>query len=125
MLVDLVWDRARQVIPYKERRGIVRIDPVGEILVNKLTTVLSRAEERDLVDLMFLEKAGHSIEAALPAALAKDGGCTPEALAWVLSEITIPDSASLPANVSPADLRAFVSGLIQRLRRLALPRRSG
>jgi hypothetical protein len=84
----------------------------AEILVDKLSTILSRGEPRDLADLMLLEKAGHSIEAALPATLA-----------WILSEITIPDNASLPGGVSPADLRAFVSGLIQRLRRLALPRR--
>jgi nucleotidyltransferase AbiEii toxin of type IV toxin-antitoxin system len=46
-----------------------------EILANKLTAIVGRAEKRDLIDVMLLERAGYSIEAALPAALAKDGGC--------------------------------------------------
>jgi hypothetical protein len=117
----LVWDRAPQAFPEKRQLGAIRIDPLEEILVNKLTTILSRAEERDIVDLFLLEKAGYRIESALEAALAKDGGCSPGALAWVISEIQIPDGALLPAGVSPADLRAFLEGLIRRLRRAALP----
>ena len=44
-------------------------------------TLVGRAEERDLIDVMFLEGAGYSVEAALPGALAKDGGCTRATLA--------------------------------------------
>lgn len=121
VVVDLVWDRAPQAYPEKRRVGIIRIDPVEEILVNKLTTVLSRGEERDLVDLLLLEKAGYRIESALPAAIAKDAGCTPAALAWVISEISIPDGVPLPAGVSAAELRAFLANILQRLRRAALP----
>jgi Nucleotidyl transferase AbiEii toxin, Type IV TA system len=121
VVVDLVWDRAPQAFSNKLSVGLVRLDSVEEILINKLTTVLSRGEERDLVDLLFLERAGHRVEPALAGALAKDGGCTPGALAWVLSEIEIPDGASLPANVSAAELRAFLSDLVKRLRRAARP----
>lgn len=83
--------------------------------------MLGRAEERDLVDLLFLERAGLRIEDALDAALAKDGGCTPATLAWILSEISIPEAARLPAGVDAPTLRAFVDDLVKRLRRLALP----
>jgi aryl-alcohol dehydrogenase-like predicted oxidoreductase len=121
VVVDLVWDRAPQAYPDKRQIGIVRVDPVEEILVNKLTTVLSRGEERDLVDLHLLEKAGYRIEAALPKAIAKDAGCTPAALAWVISEIRIPDGARLPGGVTAAELRAFLADLQKRLRRAALP----
>ena len=62
---------------------------------------------------------GYSVDAALPAALAKDGGCTPATLAWLLSEITIPDGVKLPADASPAELRAYISELIGRLLALA------
>ncbi len=121
VVVDLVWDRAPQAISEKRRVGVVRIDPIEEILANKLTTVLSRGEERDLVDLLLLERAGHKIESALPAAIAKDGGCTPATLAWVISEIRIGDAANLPGGVSPTELRSFLADLIPRLRRAALP----
>jgi hypothetical protein len=121
VVIDLVWDRAPQAFPQKRTVGVIRIDPIEEILVNKLTTVLSRGEERDLVDLFLLAKEGHSIESALPAALAKDGGCTPAALAWVISEIEIPDEVPLPGGVSPLELRAFLDDLVRRLRRAALP----
>jgi hypothetical protein len=66
--------------------GHIVVDPADEILANKLTALVGRAEERDLIDVMFLERAGYPVEAALPAALAKDGGCTPATLAWLRSE---------------------------------------
>ena len=97
--------------------------PIEEILVNKLTAALSRSEERDLVDLLFLERAGHPAEQALSAALAKDGGCTPAALAFVLSQVEVADDAQLPADVSGRELRAFLDDLVKRLRAAAVPNR--
>jgi hypothetical protein len=70
---------------------------------------------------MCLERAGLRVEDALPNALRKDGGCTPATLAWLLSELAIPDGIMLPAGISAAELREYVSTLIVRLRRAALP----
>lgn len=98
-----------------------RIDPPEEILANKLTAVVGRMEERDLVDLLFLEKAGYRVEDALPSALSKDGGCTPATLAWLLSEARIPDGVELPGGVQAEQLRAFTADLVRRLRKAALP----
>lgn len=70
---------------------------------------------------MFLERAGYPLESALAPSLAKDGGCTPATLAWLLSEVTVPDGISLPAGGAPAELRAYVSSLIARLLALAAP----
>jgi hypothetical protein len=122
LIVDLVLDRGVQVCPTKLDRDGVVVDPLEEILANKLTTLVGRAEERDLVDVFFIERAGHPVESALSAALSKDGGCTPATLAWVLSEWQIPDGAVLPAGVTAATLRGFVADLVERLRRLAAPR---
>jgi predicted nucleotidyltransferase component of viral defense system len=122
VVVDLVWERVPSVFPDKEDRAGIRIDPLDEILANKLCAVLSRSEERDLVDLLFLERAGYPAERGLEAALRKDGGCTPAALAYVLSQIDVPDGIHLPADVEPPELRAFLSGLVHRLRRAAIPR---
>jgi hypothetical protein len=119
--VDLVLDRATQVHPDKQLIGDIRVDAPDEILANKLCTLLSRSEPRDLVDVYALQRAGLSIEAALPLAARKDGGLTPASLAWVLSQIEIGDDARIPGGVSPADLRAFLEDLITRLTRLAHP----
>ena len=125
VVVDLVLERVHQVTDQKRQVGTISVDPVEEILVNKLTAVLSRAEERDLIDLLFLERSGLKIEDWLPAALRKDGGCTPAALAWVLSDVSVSDTTRLPGEVSPAELRAFVADLVIRLRRAAFPRPAG
>ncbi len=97
-------------------------DSPDEILANKLNTLVGRAEERDLAFVMLLERAGYSVEDALPTALAKDGGCTPATLAWLLSQVEIPDGAALPASVDPKELREYVAELVRRLRRLAAPK---
>ncbi len=120
VVVDLVHDRAPQLLP-KETLGGVIVDPVEEIAVNKLTTVLSRGEERDLVDLYCLEQAGVDLEAAASRAERKDGGATPASLAWILSEIRIPPDLVLPAEVEGDALEAWREGLVSRLRRLAHP----
>lgn len=100
-------DVSAQLHPDKLERGHIVVDPADEILANKLTAIVGRAEERDLIDVMLLERAGYPVEAALPAALAKDGGCTPATLAWLLSEVKIPDGIELPAGVPPAELRVY------------------
>jgi hypothetical protein len=121
LVVDLVKDVSAQLHPDKLERDRIVVDPADEILANKLTAIVGRAEKRDLIDVMLLERAGYSIEAALPAALAKDGGCTPATLAWLLSEVKIPDGIQLPAGVPPAELRTYLAELIRRLLVLAAP----
>lgn len=122
-MVDLVRDRAVQVRSEKLLVGIIRVDPPEEIFANKLCTLLARAEIRDLVDLRALELAGCRLEDGLVAGARKDGGLTPSQLAWVLSQITIPDTAALPGGVEPSVLRAFLCDLVDRLVRLGYPER--
>lgn len=121
VVVDLVRDRVPQLHPEKHVRDGIRIDPLDEIATNELTTLVGRMEERDLVDLFVLEQRGVRVESLLEGALAKDGGCTPATLAWLLSEIRIPDGIRLPGEVSPAELREWISVLVPRLRRAAAP----
>jgi aryl-alcohol dehydrogenase-like predicted oxidoreductase len=92
-----------------------------EILANKLCTLLSRAEPRDLVDVLALERAGHRAEDAMALATQKEAGLTPAQLAWVLSQITIPNDAPIPGGFSASEVRIFLSDLIVRLTRLAFP----
>ncbi|AUX26369.1 uncharacterized protein SOCEGT47_069300 [Sorangium cellulosum] len=124
VVVDLVVDHAFQGYPEKRLFGDIRVDPPEEILANKLCTLLSRSEIRDLVDVYALERAGYKVEDALPLAKRKDGGVTPGSLAWILSEIEIGDDASVPGDIAVSDLRAFLQELISRLGRLAYPTQS-
>jgi Nucleotidyl transferase AbiEii toxin, Type IV TA system len=121
LVIDLVKEVAPQIHEQKLARGNIVIDPPDEILANKLTALVGRAEERDLIDVMLLERAGHRVEDALPAALAKDGGCTPATLAWLLSEVSIPEGLVLPAGISVSELRVYVADLVERLVVLAAP----
>ena len=120
VVIDLVKDKGPGAD--KLERDHIVVDSAAEILANKLTALVGRAEERDLIDVLFLERAGYSVDAALGLAVAKDGGCTPATLAWLLSEITIPDEAVLPGGVSQSELRAYVKQLVDRLLVLAAPR---
>lgn len=101
----------------------IRVDPAEEIMANKLCALLARSEVRDLVDLRALEAAGLALEEALRGGAQKDRALTPGQLAWVLSEIRIGDDARLPGGVAVSELREYLGKLIERLSRLALPRR--
>lgn len=123
VVVDLVRDRVPQICVEKPDIAGILVDPLREIAANKLTTIVSRMEERDLVDLFVLERAGTRTESLLDDALRKDGGCTAATLAWLLSQVEIPDRAALPGGVDPGELRAWVVDLVGRLRRAAAPPR--
>jgi hypothetical protein len=121
LVLDLVLEQTVQLHPDKPVVEGVRVDPADEVLANKLTALVGRMEERDLVDVLFLERSGLRVEDLLDVAHQKDGGCTPATLAWLLSEITIPDGVELPGGVVPAELRDWLAELIQRLRKAAYP----
>ncbi len=121
VVIELVRDRAPQLVETKPLIGLIRIDPPEEIIANKLCTLLSRAEIRDLVDVRALEAAGYSVEEHWQQATRKDGGLTPGQLAWVLSQIVIGDDARLPEGVSVDELREYLLDLENRLTAMAFP----
>ena len=122
LVVDLARDLAPQLDPVKSVVDGIRIDGPAEILANKLCTLLSRGELRDLVDVKALEAAGFSVEDHLGLAMKKDAGLTAGQLAWVLSQIEIGDDASPPGGVTAADLRSYLENLVQRLTAVAFPK---
>ncbi len=121
IVIDLVYDRVAQGISEKISVGGIRVDPPQEILANKLCTLLSRAEIRDVVDILSLERSGLRIEDALDLAVRKDSGLTPAMLAWILSQIEISNDATIPGGFSVAEIRTFIDDLQTRFRRLAIP----
>jgi predicted nucleotidyltransferase component of viral defense system len=122
VVVDLVRDAAPQLYADKQVINGIRVDPPEEILANKLCTLLSRAEIRDLVDVRALEQAGYPIERYFEAASRKDGGLTPGQLAWVLSDVRIGEDVHPPGGVSAAELRDYLQDLWIRLAQMALPK---
>lgn len=127
VLVDLVADPVPPIEP-PERKGepdaSFLVDTPHEILVNKLNTLLSRSELRDLVDISALLEAGGDLELALAGAAAKDGGFSPATLAWVLRSLPIPALAQ--ADGWPGEITALVAfrdALVERLAILCRPGR--
>jgi hypothetical protein len=121
VVVELVRDRVPQWIDEKIAVGKIRVDPPAEIAANKLCTLLSRSEIRDLIDLRALEQAGYRIEDHLQAASRKDGALTPGQLSWVISQITIGDDARLPEGISVVELRQYLEDLERRLASMSFP----
>jgi predicted nucleotidyltransferase component of viral defense system len=120
-LVDLVIDRAPQLVDQKPSFGAVRVDAIEEIAANKVCSLLGRAEIRDLVDLKELVDRGHSLEDLLDRARQKDAGVNPATIAWVLSQLHIGPRSALPTGFAADALEAFRSQLVERLTKMALP----
>ena len=121
VVADIVRDLAPQIDTEKPVRDGIRIDSPREIMANKLCTLLSRGELRDLVDVMALEQAGYGVEEHLALAARKDAGLTPAQLGCVLSQLEIGEDASPPGGVSADELRGYLDELVRRLSEVAYP----
>ena len=100
----------------------VQVDTLHEIMLNKITTLISRCELKDIVDLYFLEKKGMRVETYFEEAQQKDGGLDPSMISLLLGSVAIvelPDYMIKPLTVE--DLRAFVDDLKRRMALLAYP----
>lgn len=105
--IDLVADPSPCMEAPIEMHDGVFVDTRHEILVNKLTALLSRWAVRDLVDVRELVRCGTDLDRALEDAPRKDSGFSPETLAWVLD--------TTPASEIEPDLIEFREVLIQKL----------
>lgn len=112
-IVDLVADPVPLIEQPEEQPPGVLVDTPHEILVNKLTTLLSHAEIRDLEDVRQLLASGGNLDRALEEAPQKDGGFSPVTLAWVLQEF--PLRAAEDLGFDRAQLDAFRLRLIDAL----------
>ena len=99
----------------------VMLESLEDQRASKLTCLLSRTEPRDLVDLLFLDRAGHPPEGDLALAVQKDAGIDPAALAWLLSEFPTNPLPQMLEPLTEHELRQFRDDLRERFRRLAVP----
>jgi Nucleotidyl transferase AbiEii toxin, Type IV TA system len=116
--VDFVFDRATQLYAKVERDGVLT-DSTEEIFVNKICALVGRSEVRDLVDVMCLEGTGLRVEDYLGAAKTKDAGVSPATLAWLLSQLYVPEK--LPGATNREALKAYAASLEARMRNAARP----
>jgi Nucleotidyl transferase AbiEii toxin, Type IV TA system len=121
---DLELDLVHEAVPDIEPpppplEGVV--ESLADLRAAKLTCVLSRSEPRDLVDLLFLDRAGFAPENDLGLALRKDGGIDPGVLAWLLGQFPVRPLPMMLEPLTEADLLAFRDVLRERFRRLAVP----
>jgi len=121
-IVDIVLDISPQIDPEKPWIDDIRVDTLHEIVVNKITTLISRCELKDIVDLCFLEKAGYCVEDYFEEARQKDGGLDPAMVSLLLDSLRIselPDYLIKPLTL--AELCTFVDDLKRRMALMAYP----
>ena len=119
--LDLVHEAVPDIeLPPPPLEGVV-VESFADLRAAKLTCVLSRAEPRDLVDLLFLDRAGFPPEGDLRLALRKDGGMDPGVLAWLLGQFPVRPLPMMLEPLTEAGLLAFRDDLRERFRRLAVP----
>ena len=121
-LIDVVVDRAPQLDSQKADFEGIKVDTIREIIANKLTTLISRTELKDVVDLYFLQHAGHDLLAAIPDAKQKDGGWEPAVVSMLLDGLKITEVPGwVVADLTQAELQAFLERLRLSIASLALP----
>ena len=119
--IDVVFDAVPDLeSPPPPIDGVV-IESLTDLRANKLACLLSRSEPRDLVDLMFLDRAGYPPELDLHLALRKDAAIDPGVMAWLLAQFPVEPLPIMLHPLDPSTLRRFRDELAERLRRLALP----
>lgn len=118
--IDLVFDAVADVGQPDPVEG-VDVESLADLRANKLTCILSRSEPRDLVDLLFLDRAGYPPESDLELALKKDGSIDPGVLAWLLGQFPVEPLPEMLEPLPAGELESFRNGLADRLRRLVIP----
>lgn len=118
--VDVVHEPAADIEPPQSVDG-VWVESLADLRASKLTCILSRFEPRDLVDLLFLDRAGHPPERDLPLALRKDAGIDPGVLAWLLGQFPVEPLPAMLSPLAPEELARFRDEIGERMRRVAVP----
>jgi hypothetical protein len=67
--LDVIYEPVPDLEPTPAPIDGIVVESLVDLRVNKLTCILSRSEPRDLVDLLFLDRAGYPPEADLTRAL--------------------------------------------------------
>ncbi len=114
--VDVVHESVPDIEqPPPPLEGIV-LESLADLRASKLTCILSRSEPRDLVDLLFLDRAGFPPEEDLELAAKKDAGIDPGIVAWLLSEFPTRPLPQMLESLSSKELEEFRDRLAIRFK---------
>jgi hypothetical protein len=119
--LDLVFEAAADLEPPPQPIDGVVVESLADLRASKLTCLLSRAEPRDLVDVLFLERAGYAPEHDLVLAIRKDTGMDPGILAWLLKDFPVKPLPQMLLPLSIDELTRYRDALAERLRTFSLP----
>ncbi len=121
-ILDFIIEKVPQLNKKKNLFGTIKVDTLNEIGVNKICTLLSRSEIKDLIDLYFLSKKGFNVLEHINDSKKKDAGLNPSTLSFVLDEIeiqTLPDY--MIKKISVDDIKQFVNQLKIQLAENSFP----
>lgn len=121
-ILDFVIERTPQVDAEKNTFGNIRVDTLREITVNKICTLIGRCELKDIIDLYFLEKGGHTLEDHFQAAQTKEGGLDPAMISYLLAEMSpeeVPEYVLAPLELP--ELNRFIVDLRKRMAERSFP----
>ena len=115
---------AARVVHRVFRRTILPQSGYGEALTAPQWWLLSYVFHQtpfDLVDLLFLDRAGFPPERDLAAALKKDAGIDPSVLAWLLGQFPVSPMPIMPVPLEEEELQSFRDRLRERFQQISLP----
>jgi hypothetical protein len=121
-IIDFVIEKVPQIDKDKKTFDMIKVDTQLEIGINKICTLLSRTELKDVIDLYFLVKNGFDIKGNIEKAKLKDGGVEPAIISYLLSQFkisTLPDY--MIEKVSIEELEKFVSDIKKLMAEIAYP----
>lgn len=119
MALDIVHEPMPDLEPPPPPIDGVVVESLVDLRASKLTCLLSRSEPRDLVDVLFLERAGFPAHEDLPIALKKDAGLDPGVLAWLLSSFPLDPMPIMLVSLERTELEIFRDDLRDRFKRIA------
>lgn len=118
--VDIVLEVAPQTKSEKDTIDGIRLDPLDEIAVNKVCTLVGRSEVRDLWDLNQLLERGYDLETLVNLANSKDGGVDLESTVLVLSSLNWDALEQAASRVGLKEFEVVRSRFTREAERLAL-----
>lgn len=124
-ILDFIIEKVPQLNKKKNLFGTITVDTLDEIGVNKICTLISRSEIKDLIDLYFLSKEGFNVVEHINDSKKKDAGLSPSTLSFILDEIEIhklPDY--MIKEISVDDIKKFVSQLKIQLAEISFPEKN-
>ena len=119
MELDVVFEPVADIDPSARQVEGLIIESLADLRASKLTCLLSRSEPRDLVAVMFLERAGYRPEDDFELALRKDAGMDPGVLAWLLNDFPVAPMPQMLVALEPEELLAYRNELRDRFKRMA------